>query len=246
MANPDVLSDARRQMSFLLELTGFADRIESAARDYVRSQVERSEYRWQPGFLWAQEIENIRHLVELQKRGRGAILNFMHYGRYEGAFTALARAGAVPHLVMRDDLLGAQASHIARQHAYLCGKDTVVVPSTAGFGAMQDVLRDGNLLAIAFDVVGTTPVTFAGRRVGGRSGVAHLALTTGAPVVPMTLRRESDDASVIEIGSPVEPQDFDNAEAILQHLATLHERAILRYPGWANVPIKRWTLDLGS
>jgi lauroyl/myristoyl acyltransferase len=235
-----VREDARAQMGFLLEHTRPDADLEAAARDYVRYQARRGELRWHPEMITSLRVEGIDHLVGSRDRGRGVVLNFMHHGHYDGAFPSVARLGVRCHTVVYPYMLEDDAPLWLRQHvAVACLGGGVAVSAAVGTEGLTDLLRRGEVVAIASDVPGRTPLPFVGRQVRGSFGAARLASTTGSPVVLMT-SEEDADGPVIRLHEPLDPARFSSPQALLERMLATHEAVLLRWPEATDLPLSRW------
>ena len=103
------------------------------------------------------------------------------------------------------------------------------------------LLQSGEVVGIASDVPGHTPVRFVGRDVVGSYGAARLAAATDSPVVVMT-SEPGPAGPEIRLHEPIEPRDFGSANELLQAMLTIHEEAIVEWPEAYDLPLSRWTL----
>lgn len=239
-AVPAVRREARRQMTFLLGTTSPPAEVDRVARRYVREMARRSEVRWHPRVATAVRVEGIEHARVALEPGRGAILSFMHHGLYDRVFTTLSRQGLSLAMVVYPYMLHDDAPGWIRQHVRV---NTLgggrAVSTEVGAAGLAALLREGHMLAIASDVPGRTPVTFAGRDVLGSFGAARLAVETGAPVVVMTSDRD-DRGEHVRLHRPLEPATFASAHALLERILLAHERAVLSWPEASDLPLSRW------
>jgi lauroyl/myristoyl acyltransferase len=237
---PAVREDARVQMGFLLEHTQPDVDLDAVARAYVRYQARRGELRWHPELLTSMRVEGMDNLVAARARGRGVVLNFVHHGYYDGAFPSIARLGVRAHMVVHPYMLENDAPTWLRQHVKVAlSNGGAAVSAAVGNDGMLDLLRRGEVLALASDVPGRTPLRFAGRDVLGSFGAARLATAAGAPVVLMT--SEEDAAGpVIRLHDPLNPAAFATPQALLERMLAVHESVLLRWPEATDLPLSRW------
>lgn len=235
-----VREDARAQMRFLLEGTRLDADFEAVARAYVRYQVRRGELRWHPELLTSLRVEGIDHLLAARARGRGVVLNFVHHGYYDGAFPSIARLGVRSHMVVYPYMLETDAPTWLRQHVKVALiNGGTAISAAVGTDGLLDLLRHGEVLALASDVPGRTPLRFAGREVLGSFGAARLATVAKAPVVVMT--SEEDAAGpVIRLHERLDPADFATPQALLERMLAIHESVLLRWPEATDIPLSRW------
>ena len=235
-----VREEARAQMAFLLERARPDADLDAVARDYVRYQARRGELRWHPELITSLRVEGIEHLRAAHDRGRGVILNFVHHGYYDGGFPSIARHGFRPHMVVYPYMLEPDAPLWLRQHvAVACTGGGRPVSNAVGAAGITDLLRAGEVVAIASDVPGRTPLTFLGREVLGSFGAARLAVDAGSPVVVMT-SEEDADGPLIRLYEPLEPEAYRSPRPLLERMLAIHEAVLLCWPEATDLPLSRW------
>ncbi len=235
-----VRADARAQMRFLVEHTRPDADLDAVARGYLRYQIWRGELRWHPDLLTRMRVEGIEHLHDARARGRGVMLSFMHHGHYDGAFPSLARQGVRCHMVVYPYMLGADAPGWLRQHIRVASTGGgVPVSAEIGTDGILDLLRGGEVVAIASDVPGRTPMRFVGRDVLGSFGAARLASEAGSPVVVVTSERD-ETGPFLRAHEPLEPSDHDSSRALLERMLARHEAVQVRWPEATDLPLSRW------
>ena len=235
-----VRADAVAQMRFLLEHTRPDADVEAVARAYVRYQARRGELRWHPELLTSLRVDGIGYLLGARSSGRGVLLNFVHHGYYDGGFPSIARLGAPAHMVVYPYMLEPDAPLWLQQHVRIgTANGGAAVSAAVGTDGLLDLLRRGEVLAIASDVPGRTPLRFAGRDVLGSFGAARLAAEAGSPVVVMT-SDEDEQGPLIRLHEPLDPADFDSPYSLLAEMLAIHEDVVLRSPEATDLPLSRW------
>lgn len=235
-----VRADAHAQMRFLLEHTRPDADLDEVARAYVRYQARRGELRWHPELLTGLRVDGMGFLLGARSSGRGVLLNFIHHGYYDGAFPSIARLGAPAHMVVYPYMLEPDAPLWLRQHVRIgTANGGTPVSAAVGTGGLLKLLGEGQVIAIASDVPGRTPVRFAGREVLGSFGAARLAAEAGSPVVVMT-SEEDEDGPVIRLHEPMDPSEFASPQALLEAMLAIHEDVVLRWPEATDLPLSRW------
>lgn len=235
-----VRADARAQMAFLLEHTRPGADLDAVAHDYVRYQVRRGELRWHPELITHLRVEGIERLVVARDQGRGVMLNFVHHGYYDGAFASIGRHGIACRMVVYPYMLEPDAPLWLKQHvAVACAGGGTPVDAAIGTAGLTELLQRGEVVAIASDVPGRTPMTFAGREVLGSFGAARLATDTNSPVVVMTTE-EGPDGPFARLHGPFEPKDFTSPKELLEALLAIHEARQLEEPEATDLPLSRW------
>lgn len=239
-----VREDARAQMRFLLEHTvpaaDLEARVEEAARAYVRYQARRGELRWHPRLLTHLRVEGIEHLVGARDLGRGVMVSFTHHGYYDGAFPSIAAAGVRCHMVVHPYMVEPDAPLWIQQHVRVgSANGGTAVSSAIGAAGMLDLLSRGEVLAIASDVPGRTPVRFLGHDVLGSFGAARLAADAGSPVVALT-SEEDDRGPYIRLHPPIDPAEFSSPGELLQAMLAVQGETQTRWPEATDLPLSRW------
>ena len=235
-----VRADAVAQMRFLLEHTRPEADVEAVARAYVRYQARRGELRWHPELLTSLRVDGMGYLLGARSSGRGVLLNFIHHGYYDGAFPSIARLGAPAHMVVYPYMLEPDAPLWLQQHVRIgTANGGTAVSNAVGADGLLDLLRRGQVLAIASDVPGRTPLKFVGREVLGSFGAARLAAEAGSPVVVMT-SEEDEQGPIIRLHEPLDPADFDTPQSLLAAMLAIHEDVVLRWPEATDLPLSRW------
>lgn len=236
-----VREDARAQMRFLLPELPEAG-LDDVARAYVRYQARRGELRWHPELLLSLRVEGMEHMRAAQAQGRGVLLNFIHHGYYDGAFPSIARLGAPGHIVVYPYMLEPDAPLWLQQHVRIGSANGGTATSAAiGTEGLVALLEEGNVVAIASDVPGKTPIKLFGREVLGSFGAARLPMATGSPVVVLT-SEEDEQGPYIRLHEALEPGDFDTPQALLEAMFAIHEEVVLRWPEAYDLPLSRFAL----
>lgn len=235
-----VREDAREQMRFLLEHTRPGADLDEVARAYVRYQARRGELRWHPGLLTSLRVKGMHWLLDAKARGRGVVLNFVHHGFYDGAFPSIARLGVPGHMVVYPYMLEPDAPLWLQQHVRIgTANGGTAVSAAVGTDGLVDLLARGEMLAIASDVPGRTPIKLFGREVLGSFGAARLPMATGSPVVVFT-SEEDEQGPFIRVHEPLEPADHETPQALLEAILAIHEEVLLRWPEAYDLPLSRW------
>lgn len=239
-ASQPELAMAKLHMRFLLERTRPDADLDAAAKQYLAWMAWRDEARWHPRLITRQPVAGLTHLTEVRT---GAILSFMHHGQYDGVFASLARLGVRLQVVANPRHLDASAPAWLRQQIKLVARGgNAVIPVTAGSLEMRDRLKSGAIIAIASDVAGRTPVSFAGRRVIGSAGAARIAWATGRPIVVMTSHPGDGTRTRLQLHEPLHPADFSSAEDLLAASLLTHEGAVLAWPEAHDQPSRRFAI----
>ncbi len=208
----------------------------------LRARRSFREYgRTTADFIWANGMDDatirrhsvvhgMEHVHAARAAGRGGVITMSHYGNWDmGANAALARD--TPLTTVMAPLGPEFFTELvlwARQRNQL----EVYTPHNAARGLLR-ALRDNRFVGLMCDIPGAGPtvdVEYCGGPVAFSSVPAWLALRTGAPLLPADCTRHDDGLHEIVIHAPVEIVDGDDERAIMQRVAGILERAVLRHP----------------
>lgn len=174
------------------------------------------------------ELEGLEHLRAALARGRGALVVTAHYGLWE----------LIPAAV-RAHLPGLDVAAVGRtlRNPYLF--DLIVRRREAGGGellpqearAILRALRRGVAIGILIDQYTSERRTgvlapFLGLRAWTNAGPATLALRTGAPVLPVHVRRREGVRHVIVLGPEIPPPASGELRADVLELTARINRAV--------------------
>ncbi|MGE5279911.1 MAG: lysophospholipid acyltransferase family protein [Deltaproteobacteria bacterium] len=192
-------------------------------------------------------IEGIENLDAALKKGCGVVAVSAHFGSFPLLLSRLAQEGYGIHSVlrhMRDP--GLDRFFEQKRHGMKVGSVYTQPRQECVNGSLR-VLRDNEILFIQLDQnFGTAGifVDFFGEKAATATGPIIFSLRTGAPLVPMFIRRLKGPRHHIEILPPLEIDTRREKEeavfAIVQELTGIIEQQIRRYPhewGWIH---KRW------
>jgi KDO2-lipid IV(A) lauroyltransferase len=177
------------------------------------------------------DVEGGEHLKAAAAQGRGILLLTAHYGNWELLAAAHTLTGLPLSIVMRPldhPLLDDLAARFRRRS----GAELIV--KHRAVREVVEALRRQRMVGVLLDQNATRSegvfVPFFGVPASTSKGLAIIALRTGAPVVPVFLRREPDGRHRLEIGPPVAaPPDRDVA-AYTAMFNRLIEAAIRQAP----------------
>ena len=238
LTNPVIREAAERQMRFLLGRSARALEAEDLAANYVHHSLLRAEYRWRPWLITRQRIVGIDHLQQSCRDGRGVILNSMHHGYHGGFSASFANAGIPLYSVAASNLLR-NPSPAQAQLARVLTRHCRVIDARGCYPHLVDLMRRGQTVSLTNDLPGSCPMTIFGRPVLAASGVARLALETGAAIVPITAHKDGR-LQYLRVQERIDPMDFGEITELQQEIARRHERALLDWPEAVEQPLRRW------
>lgn len=194
------------RLAFGNELTG-RQRLDMAFEAYRHLGISLVEFLRLPDMSHEEicdmvRIEGAEHLDAALAAGRGAVLFTGHIGNWEMGGTALAVHGYPMTAIARpqdNPTLNALFLRIRQAH----GMD--IVPLT-DVRSCINTLRGNRFLAILGDVNAKNPgafVQFFGRPAATYTGAAYLAMTTGAPLIPLFDERQPDYTHRIVVHPPI-------------------------------------------
>lgn len=188
-------------------------------------------------------IEGIQHLMSAQKKGKGTLLLTGHVGHWE---LSLFIADLTPYEitgVYKKQKIAAVEKFVLEKRTSRGGR---MYPLKKAIGGILAELDQGNLIGLLIDHNAKTRGVFAdffGKTASTEKGLAQLALSTGAPVVPYFVVKR-DGGYVVEVLPEVLLIDTGNLEEdilanTLQYNKII-ESVIRRYPDqWLWVH-RRW------
>ncbi len=153
-------------------------------------------------------VTGLAHLQNALALGHGAIITSGHYGCWELVPSWLDRQGFPVTIVVRRQN-NAQVDAFMERMRQAHGPRTV----DSGFG-LREILRSlkqGRILALMVDQDAGDKglaVDFLGRPASTVAGPSHIALKSGAPIVPLTLHRQHGGPHHLEILPPLYPREY--------------------------------------
>lgn len=151
-------------------------------------------------------MEGREHLQAAAARGRGVLILTAHFGNWELLAAAHGLSGLPLSIVTRPldyPLLDDLAARFRRRS----GAELIV--KRQAVREVLTALRRQRMVGILLDQNATRAegvfVPFFGSPASTSKGLALLALRTGAPVVPIFLRREPDGRHCMDVGAAVPP-----------------------------------------
>ncbi|MBJ7357709.1 MAG: hypothetical protein JHD21_10125 [Nocardioides sp.] len=238
LRSPRVLAQARAHMEFLVgQARPHAD-LDALAREYVAWNRWRIETRWHHDrFLPAVRMEGVEHLAAGHA---GAVVNFLHHGPFERLGLSLARHGQHLHMMMAPWFFADRVPPHLHQHRLITERGCSVFSSEEGSDGVRRRLADGQLVSLATDMPGSTPVTFLGRELLGTFGAARLAHETDRPVLVVTSHRDESGEPCFRVHEPLTPDRFADPHALLRAMLARHEPAVLAWPAAYEEPRSKW------
>ncbi len=208
---------------------------------FVRIVVEFLRFPWLTPARRATlvRVENAEAPIRAGREGKGILLLTGHFGNWEvatvAAITKLPQYKGLFH-VLRRPLQPRWFDLVVTRRFRRAGLHTL--PKRGSLDVILDRLAAGHLVAFVFDQCArgkdAVQVDFFGHPAGTFRSLALLALTSGAPVIPVSSWREPDGTHVLRFEEPIPRVEADDAdEAICKNTRAYNafiEQAILRHP----------------
>lgn len=151
-------------------------------------------------------VEGSEHFKTAAAQGRGLLILTAHYGNWELLAAAHSLAGLPLSIVVRP-LDHPVLDDLAARFRRRSGAELIIKRQAAR--EVLEALRRQRMVGVLLDQNATRAegvfVPFFGVPASTSKGLAILALRTGAPVVPVFLRRDPDGRHCIEVGPPIPP-----------------------------------------
>ena len=172
--------------------------------------VEACRYFLRPTQVMLSQVrvEGREHLQAAAAHGRGVLVLTAHFGNWE-LLAAAHGLGGLPLSIVTRPLDHPLLDDLAARFRSRSGAELIV--KRQAVREVLTALRRQRMVGILLDQNATRAegvfVPFFGSPASTSKGLALLALRTGAPVVPIFLRREPDGRHCIEMGAALPPPE---------------------------------------
>jgi KDO2-lipid IV(A) lauroyltransferase len=189
-------------------------------------------------------VHGEHRLGEEMARGKGMILALAHSGNWDHAGAWLVRKHGIRFTTVAERLEPAEV--FDRFVAFRESLGMEVLPLTGGpppAEILAERLRAGGALCLLADrdlSASGVPVTFFGETATMPAGPAHLALTTGAALMPTVLWFDGNGWGAY-VGEPVPHTDL---ATMTQAMAAVFETHLARHPQDWHMLQRLWSADL--
>jgi len=176
-------------------------------------------------------IEGLEHLELAYQKGRGVIAVSAHLGNFELLGSVLALKGFAVTVVAAP-VYDSRLDELLMQHRVQSG--LTVVNRDQAFAILR-ALKKGDIVGLLVDQYtrgSAIDVPFFGMPARTPIGPAILAGRVGAPIIPMAIRRQSDDTHFITIRPPLYSvgRSHENVEMLTAAYTEELERFIRKAP----------------
>lgn len=169
------------------------------------------------------------------ERGKGVLILIAHFGNYDLMGLFASRLLGYPVTIITKKLKNENLNEMWWSLRQKAGLKTVAAHNA--YRACLRSLRQNELVGFMLDQNRPTGqgvfVDFFGRSASTTPGLAFMSAQTGAPVVPVFMRRTPEGRHVLEARPQIEPPPDRKEETILAHTAAytkIIEDEIRRYP----------------
>jgi len=221
-----------------------------SARNLGRNLVEilRSDLlddRWADAHI---EMNNALDALQQARTGKGVLLVIAHFGNWDLAGTIACRRGIPMCFIARKqkNTLTYEALVQAREHS---GGIVIDRDDPKLLRKVLQQLQSNAVVVILIDIrarTGGESFLFMGQKANIANGLSMLAAKSGAPVLPIVLRREGRNRQIWQ-AFPAQRLDAklskDDKREVLQICLDQLSSEILKHPAsyfWVN---KKWVLD---
>ena len=204
----------------------------------IEQEIERTLF-WQPWTMARLDDQSEANVRLALGAGRGVLVSSSHLGPiflHLSAITSRKRAFIVSAPWWFEDptpdYWGRRLAHWWKR---VERRDDRSVCSVGAYPVLRELLREGELVVVYFDMPGSRPTRMLGKQVMLASGSARLACETDSLVLPVRSRREGH-ISWTDVAAPLDPRQFSSHEELHDALAAVHERFILELPATLEDP----------
>ena len=198
-------------------------------------------------------VENIsisgkENLEQALAKGNGAIIVSAHFGNFILMYTRILKEGYKTNVIMRrtrDEVFEKYISGFRDEQ----GLQTIYdLPARKCVQQSLKALRSNEVLFILLDQSygsdGRVFVDFFGKQAATATGPVVFSNRTGAPILPMFIRRERGLKSQITIQPPISLEEGEGQDIVVRNVAKISkiiEAQIRLYPHeWGGWMHKRW------
>ena len=178
-------------------------------------------------------------------RGKGVLILIAHFGNYDLMGLYASKLFGYPLTIITKTLKNAKLNALWWEMRRKAG--VTEIPAHKAYRPCVRALQQNGLVGFMLDQNRPNPqgvyVDFFGRLASTTPGLAFMSAQTGAPVVPVFMRRTPEGRHVLEVRSILEPPPDRKEETLLAFTAActkIIEEEVRRFPAqwlWLH---KRW------
>lgn len=240
---PERVTAAAASMSAVVGGTCAAAEAEKLAPAYIAAQARGWELTWRAWELARIPIRGLEHLTRARVSGRGLVISHCHLGPL-GGWAALGREIRPMHhpvgeWALHEPYPGYPGYQVEQRRRLFQEAGIALLPAAGAAFPLYKLLRRGEAVLLSMDAPGERRTEFLGKPVDLDDGTAHLAVRTGALILPAALMPVGRRWE-IEIHEALGPQDFAGPDELHLALARVHEGLIMRAPEHLENPGRLW------
>jgi len=214
---------------------------DALARQHLVEHAVREALIWRPWQFVGARLDGREHVERALASGRGVIASLVHSGPFPGLAASMREVTDRTHAVVGGwmRIPSTDESTERRRLRWLANFEEARVPiveAPGSFPVLDELLRAGALVVLAFDAPGPDATVFLGRPIALASGTARLAVETGALVLPVWRARDRWRPYTVA-APPIDPRHYAGWRELQDALAAVHTRWIRSRPAALENPL---------
>lgn len=231
--------EARRRSRLAVAAIAGARADDRMAQAHLQHAGARDQLLRLPAIMRGALIEGGHHLRAAKATGRGVLVSYCHFGPFPAIGVTTLELVSDVHQVVGAWLAAPRPDSVTpRVQRWRRMFDEAGVPlisSEGCFPVVNELLRRGAVVVMAFDWPGSVESRFLGKPVRLAAGTARLAEASGALVVPV-MRRFEELRLRTTFGAPLGPAAPGEWRQLHDDVAARHEHWILQCPAALEDP----------
>jgi KDO2-lipid IV(A) lauroyltransferase len=210
-----------------------------AMGSYCKSILDMLRYAYPKKGILERDIDIIgaENLDNALNEGKGVIIVSLHIGSLELGIRALSNAGYPVNAIV-NNLASGQTDRFIQKPRALSG--VKLINAGNGILHMLDILKRNEVIALMIDSPTHgkgVPVKLGNKLIMAPTGVAAMALRTGAKVIPCSLIRSTNTKFHGIIGKPIQ---FDPKGELAEDATELTQRMVQAMEQMARIFANQW------
>jgi KDO2-lipid IV(A) lauroyltransferase len=208
-------------------------------RNYCKSIVDILRYAYPKPGVFERDIDLIgtENLERALAGGKGAIIVGLHMGNLDLGIRALSHAGFPIHAIVQNMESGDLDKFIQKPRAHSGLK---LISAASGVLQMLDILKRNEIVALMIDSPHSDngiAVKLGTKMIAVPSGMAAMALRTGAQIIPCGLIRSYNTKFHGIVGKPVQ---FNPVGNLVEDARELTQRTVRTLEEMARIFADQW------
>jgi lauroyl/myristoyl acyltransferase len=231
-------------------IVGRGSQVDAVARAHLAATASREAFILRPKANRRVPVRGLNHLQAARSEGRGVVVSYCHAGPFPGFGATVSRCTPGVHCIVGNWMLldhaepGLQQRVLAWRSMFTAAGATLIT-ARGSFQEAVELLGQGKVVMVAFDMAGPQQTQFLGRPVMLASGTARMAAASDALIVP-AVRRLVRYRPRSEFSPALDSRDHDDWRSLHAALAGVHSRSILLRPGTLENPYRLGSWGHGS